>query len=272
MARLGTTLLNLGTWTDNENPGAGSQTVDNTGLNGDKIKLDLAVGTEHNADGTHKADKIDGPNLKTTVADGSSLEATGTPRKLQVKALGIKKGHINSDVADGTTIEKDVTSGVLQIKAGGVGAGKILGAGTGKAVDGTTIGLNASNELEIKDVGVTGPKISHDNTRSKIVLVFGINPASGVGMVDDITTSPSIGIPVRLAGCVTGVVAISTGASITSAALAYNAAGAYHFAANSKLTVSNPQGYVRVWINGATVYDMAVGEAPSIVSLDIEFD
>ena len=58
MPRVGTPNLNLGTYLDGEYPGAGSQSVDNDGLNGNVIKLDRAVGTEHNADGSHKANVI----------------------------------------------------------------------------------------------------------------------------------------------------------------------------------------------------------------------
>ena len=170
MARVGTAVLNLGMWLDADNPGAGSQSVDNTGLNGDKIKLETAIATEHNANGTHKDDKIDGPALKTTVADGSSIEATGTPRKLQLKALGIQKGHINSNVADADSLQKNGTSGALEIKA--VKAGKILGTGTGKAVDGATIGLNASNELEVKDAGITLAKLDATLKDSQSYLVY----------------------------------------------------------------------------------------------------
>jgi hypothetical protein len=153
MARVGTPLLNLGCWLDGENPGAGSQTVDNTGLNGNWIKLDTATGVGHNSDGSHKADSIDGPSLKTSAFDGSSLELVGSPRKGQVKPLGIHKGHIHSDVADGDSLQKNGTSGQLEIKA--VKAGKLLGTGTGKAVDDSTINLNASNELQAKPLGIT---------------------------------------------------------------------------------------------------------------------
>lgn len=170
MARIGTPLLNLGCWLDGENPGAGSQTVDNTGLNGNWIKLDTAVGMEHNPDGTHKPDKIDGPSLKTTVADGSSLEATGTPRKLQVKALGIQKGHINSNVADADSLQKNGTSGALEIKT--IKAGKLLGTGTGKAVDDSTINLNASNELQVKDLGIPMAKLATVLQQSWSYLIY----------------------------------------------------------------------------------------------------
>src|SRR3989304_9047637 len=93
MARLGTSNINLGTWLDGENPGAGSQSVDSTGLNGNWSKLDK-FGVEHNADGTHKAAVIDGANLKSTAADGSTLEQDATTKKLKIKDLGVSTGKI----------------------------------------------------------------------------------------------------------------------------------------------------------------------------------
>ena len=272
MARLGTTNLDLGTWLDNENPGAGSQTVDNTGLNGDKIKLDIAIGTEHNANGTHKADKIDGPSLKTTVADGSSIEATGTPRKLQVKALGIQNSHINSNVADADSLEKDGTSGKLQIKA--VKAGKILGVGTGKAVDGATIGLNSSNELEVKDNGVAAAKIAHDNTRTKLLLVFGVDGATNYGVINGVVTSASVGVPIERAGCVTAVTVVDTAGVVAGDTAAYNASGTNHFAAHSKITFQIDASVLIVKINGTGISDPVtapVGTA-ALVTIEIELD
>lgn len=274
MARLGTPNLNLGTWTDGENPGAGSQSVDNTGLNGDKIKIDTAVGTEHNADGTHKADKIDGPSLKTTVADGSSLEATGTPRKIQVKALGIQKGHINSNVADGDSLQKNGTSGALEIKT--IKAGKILGTGTGKAVDGSTIQLNGSNELELKDDGVTSAKISHDNTRTKLVLAFSIDPSTKYGVIGNVVTTASVGVPMPRAGCVTAVSATDIAGTTATDTAAYNVSGGNHFAAGAKITVlDDGTGILYVKVNGSSLGDPITGTTQALSSLatvEIEFD
>jgi hypothetical protein len=274
MARVGTTLLNLGTWLDGENPGAGSQSVDNTGLNGDKIKLDLAVGTEHNADGTHKADKIDGPSLKTTVADGSSLEATGTPRKLQVKALGIHKGHINTDVADADSLQKNGTSGALEIKA--VKAGKILGTGTGKAVDGTTIGLNVSNELEVKDLGITGAKISRDNMRTKIFIAFSIDGSTKYGVIGGVVTTAVIGLPMPRAGAVTAISAVTSSGVVVRGVAVYSATAGNHFAIGARLTVADDStGVTNVKLNGAIPEDCPVatgGETPVLVIVELELD
>lgn len=271
MARVGTTNLNLGTWLDAENPGAGSQTVDNTGLNGDKIKIDVAVGAEHNANGTHKDDKIDGPSLKTTVADGSSLEATGTPRKLQVKALGIQKGHINSNVADGDSLQKNGTSGALEIKT--IKAGKLLGSGAGKAVDGTTIGLNGSNELEVKDDGITAGKISHDNTARKHLFTFSIDSGTNYGVCNGIVTTAAIGIPMPRAGAVTGIAVCDSVGNVLTDSAAYTPSGANHFAQGAKIMVYHDAGVIFVKVNGSSLSDpIAGGDNGSIVTVEVEFD
>lgn len=114
MARVGTTNLNLGTWTDGENPGAGSQSVDSTGLNGNQIKLDNALGTQHNVDGTHKSDVIDGINIKASAVDGATLEttaATGT------KTIRVKDGGIGTaKIADAAITAVKLANNVIAAK------------------------------------------------------------------------------------------------------------------------------------------------------------
>ena len=273
MARVGTPNLNLGTWTDSENPGAGSQTVDSTGLNGDKIKLDTAVGTEHNADGTHKADKIDGPSLKTTVADGSTLQASGTPRKLSVKAEGIQGSHLNANVVDNDSLEVSAATGVKTVRIKTVKAGKILGAGTGKAVDGTTIGLNASNELEVKDAGLTATKLSHDNNARKIYLSFAIDDTTHYGVHNGLVTTAAIGVPMQRAGAVTGISVCGSDGNVNSDTVAYSASGANHFAAGAKITINEDATVISVKVNGSALAEPRAGHAtPSLVVVEIELD
>lgn len=276
MARVGTINLNLGTWLDAENPGAGSQTVDNTGLNGDKIKLDTAVGAEHNANGTHKDDKIDGPALKTTVADGSTLQASGTPRKLSVKDEGITGIKLNAGVVDNDSLEVSAATGAKTLRIKQIKAGKILGAGTGKAVDGTTIGLNGSNELEVKDDGVNAAKISHDNNRTKIFLTFSIDSSTKFGVVGNMITTAAIGVPMPRAGCVTGLSVTDAVGNVASDTAAYNVAGANHFAAGSKITVQDDgTGILYVKVNGSSLADPISGtatEVSSLVTVEIELD
>lgn len=128
MARIGTPLLGLGTWLDNENPGAGSQTVPNTGLNGNCLIIDVAVGTGHNADGSHKANIIKGSNLVQaggdSVVDGTTLEFNAN--KIRVKALAINGTHLNQtagQTVDGATLEFNTNA--IRVKALGIAAPQI---------------------------------------------------------------------------------------------------------------------------------------------------
>jgi hypothetical protein len=86
MARGTTPRLNLGVWDDGDNPGAGSKTeiTGNTGLNGNWLKIDLAVGTEHNADGTHKVGVIRAENLNDDVVDGVTIVRDAVTKKLKI--------------------------------------------------------------------------------------------------------------------------------------------------------------------------------------------
>lgn len=273
MARVSSGSLNLGLWLDGENPGAGSQSVDNTGLNGDKIKIQVAVGTGHNPDGSHKSDVIDGPSLKSTAFDGSSIELAGTPLRGQVKAQGIHKGHIHADVADGDSLQKNGTSGALEIKA--VKANKLLGSGTGKAVDGTTIGLNGSGELELKDAAVTATKTAHDNTRTKMLLTFSIDPTTKYGVIGNIVTSATVGVPMPRAGCVTAVSVVDSAGTVATDTAAYSASGANHFAAGAKITVlDDGTGILYVKVNGTSLGDPITGTTAlsSLATVEIEFD
>jgi len=274
MARVGTSNLNLGMWTDGENPGAGSQSVDSTGLNGDKIKLDTAVGAGHNADGSHKANIIDGPSLKTTVADGSTLQLTGSPLKLNVKGDGIQGTHLNANVVDNDSLEVSAPTGTKTLRIKTIKAGKILGTGTGKAVDGVSIGLNGSNELCVLDYGILSTKLAHSNTRTKILLVFGIDPSTGYGTVGNIVTTATVGVPIERAGCVTAVTVIDAAGTVAGATAVYNGAAANHFAAHSKITVYESAPEIDVLVNGSIVTGLTpeTAAAKKIVTVEIELD
>lgn len=137
MARVGTTNLNLGTWTDGENPGAGSQTIDNTGLNGNFIKLDTAIGTGHTTAGAHKEDSIHKAALHSDVVDGSTLEKDAVNEYLKVKALGITAAQIATDAVETAKIkDANVTAAKLatdsvetaKIKDANVTAAKLVDA------------------------------------------------------------------------------------------------------------------------------------------------
>ena len=115
----------LGVWDDGDDAGAGTKGVtvaaSGTGLNANWETLDVAVGTEHNADGTHKANKIKGSNLIQTGADscvdGSSLEFYAN--KARVKALGITTAMIAVDAVDKTKLAADCAGTGLDQDADG---------------------------------------------------------------------------------------------------------------------------------------------------------
>lgn len=102
-------------WNDNDNPGAGTKGVTKasggTGLNSCWSTLDVAVGTEHNANGTHKNDKITGANLNANVVDGATLEVSaGTGTKvIRIKDAGVTMAKIAQ--AGATTGQAIVWSG-----------------------------------------------------------------------------------------------------------------------------------------------------------------
>jgi hypothetical protein len=102
MSRANTPGGYLFVWDDGDNPGAGSKTLSKTaggtGLNANFIEIENGLFTEHNANGTHKNDKIDGASLKSTVADGSTLEfsASSGSKALRAKDGGITLVKISS--------------------------------------------------------------------------------------------------------------------------------------------------------------------------------
>lgn len=147
MARVGTPNLNLGTFVDGENPGAGDQVTDNTGLNGNWIKIDTAIGAEHNTNGTHKDDKIAGSSLKAAIADGSTLEfsAPTGAKVIRVKDAGI-------------TAAKMVNAGVFTGDAGSTFPVVTIGAG---AITATKLASDAVETAKIKDANVTTEKLEY---------------------------------------------------------------------------------------------------------------
>jgi hypothetical protein len=157
MARVATPNLSLGTWLDGENPGAGSQTVDSTGLNGNAIKLDTAVGVAHTTAGAHKSGVIDGPNLAATAVDASSIQLAGAPLKLSVKALGI----VASMIAAGAVIAGKLADGAVEQAsriADGIITGAKLAAGTITTDKIASGGVQTAN---IADANVTTAKLEY---------------------------------------------------------------------------------------------------------------
>lgn len=131
MSRTPTTGGLLNVWDDGDDPLAGTKGVSKasggTGLNANFEQLDSTILAEHNINGTHKTDKIDGPNLKTTVADASTIQLTGSPLKLNVKDDGITGAKIAAAFADGTTLETSAPTGAktIRVKDGGISAAKL---------------------------------------------------------------------------------------------------------------------------------------------------
>ncbi len=150
MARLGTPNLGLGTWLDNEYPGAGSQTVPNTGLNGNWLILDTSVGLEHNADGSHKANVIKGSNLvqsgANSTVDGATVEFNAN--KIRVKANGLNGTHLNQtagQTVDGSTLE--FNSNAIRVKSGGIAAAQLA--------------TDAVETAKIKNANITTEKLEY---------------------------------------------------------------------------------------------------------------
>ena len=161
MARIGTPNLNLGTWLDNENPGAGAQNADSNGLNGNWIKLDNAF-ANINPDGSLKASVVDGVNLKSTCVDGSTIVQNGGTKKLEVPAGGIQLANLNANVADGVYIQlggygltlKALSITAAEIANHTIGATQIDTLSAYRVNDGATIGINGSSQLCVNPNGI----------------------------------------------------------------------------------------------------------------------
>ena len=196
MSRVATSNLGLGTFLDGENPGAGSQTIRSTGLNDLAVELDIAVGTEHNADGTHKANKIDKAQLKTTVADGSTIEKDATVG-LRVKDAGITAAKLAANaiaVGDDTVQAKAIAAPMLADGCIDVGGLKIA-AGALKAADYGALSVTAaaiaantitSDKLEYKTLrGYLNQASTGDPVLTIVKNTLGYTPTvsrTGVGV------------------------------------------------------------------------------------------
>jgi hypothetical protein len=264
-------------WDDGDNPGAGSKTVDSHGLNGNFIRHSVAIKAEHTeGTGVHKDSIIGKNNLKSNCVDGVTLELDPT-NGLQVKASGISKLKLNDDVADGVTLERDSVSHQLQIKA--VTAGKIKGSGTGKAVDGTTITLNGSNELQVADDAATAPKISHDNTARKNVFVFTIATGQTYGYINNVLCTASWGMPMPRSGYITKISSKQEDGTLSAKSQNYSSGGTAstgRFNAGDSLSCRTyAAAAVQALIAGTVVAspmqpDYTSGQA--FVTVEVEFD
>ena len=277
MARIGTSNLNLGTWAEGEHPGAGSQTeATGSGLNENWLVLDAAVGVGHTTAGAHKSNVITGANLVQTgtgkVADDSTLEFAAN--MLQVKDAGISGAKLGLTAADGTTLE--VASSAMRIKDGGVIAGKLLGSGSGKAVDNVGIGLNGSNELQLLDDGITASKICHDNARTKVCVAFGGRSSTWMYLSYQLC-SATVGWIAPRAGCITAISCVDTTGKKFHEDYAYSTTSSQHFVKGSILSGYNDAtgdwtGIAKDGVQCAAFNSMDGDEQLGVLVMEVEFD
>lgn len=264
MARIATTNLSLGTWAEGENPGAGSQTVqDNAGLNHNWLKLDAVIGAEHGSAGTHNNDVIGGASIKNTIVDGTTLVASASTG---AKTFGVATGGIGS----------------TQLASGAVTSGKL---GTG-AVDATALASNAVTEAKINaaavtntklgDDAVTSAKISHDNTRTKVCFVFTVvTDAQQYAYIGNVQCTATYGLPMPRAGSITKHSVCNNGGVVVSATSTY---GTTTFAAGDKIQLYMNQAAadtMQVKINDTTKSALSLESSGSgnwISTIEVEFD
>jgi hypothetical protein len=263
MSRVATTNLALGTWTDGENPGAGSQSVDSTGLNGNFIKIDTAVGTGHTTAGAHKAHVITGENLHAGVVDGATMDYDTSSHYLKVKALGIAAAQLNTDAVE-----------TLKIKDANVTAAKLA--------------TDAVETAKIKDAQVTHAKmaadaiesdnISHDNNRTKqcFVMTFEANVLKIGGL--STVTHPNIGIPMPRAGSITRISVCSSAGVVVKDSEVY---GTTHFAIDDRLSCTWSQDgggdpiEIQPTVNGSAWNPLASCASTmtnAVITIEVEFD
>lgn len=191
MARVGTAALNLGMWLDGENPGAGSQSVDNTGLNGNWQKLETAIATEHNANGTHKAASILKGYLHSAVADGATLELDATAG-LRIKDLGVSSGKIAANAVIAGKLADGAVDTAGRLAANVVTTAKILDANVTTA--------------KIADGNVTAAKLAHDNNARKLYLHGIIKSTTTYLRLSDVADTHNFRM--LRAGAITGISAV----------------------------------------------------------------
>ncbi len=279
MSRVTTSNLSLGAWDEGDNPGAGSKTVasGNTGLNGNWLILDAAVGVGHNADGTHKADTIDGPNLKTSVADASTIQLTGSPLKLNIKDDGVTGAKIAAAFADGSTLETSAATGskTIRIKDAGVTKSKLAST----VADGTTIELDATDGLRIKADGVTAAKMAHDNPRLRESFTFAFAQGDSYGKYGGVTCGATFGIPMRHAGMIVEMLYRTSDGDTGSDSQSYASSGA---ASTGRVAAGDPLscawGEARIAGTAVTALDFggsvtAIGDSGyGFLTIVVEFD
>lgn len=160
MARIGSNdWLDVGTWADEEDPGAGAQDFVNghtgTGLNGNWVKIWKAITSFFNGYGIVKDGVIDKNHLKTTVADGSTIERHATAG-LRVMAAGIGTNQIANAAVTQQKIANSAV-GANQIADDAITAGKIAAG----AVDDTALQAGSVTNTKIAAGAVTTDKLEY---------------------------------------------------------------------------------------------------------------
>lgn len=268
MSRTATSNLALGCFDEGDNPGAGSKTVvsANVGLNGNWLILDAAVGVGHTAAGAHRADVIDGPNLKTTTADGSTIQLTGSPLKLNVKDLGITTGKIADDAVTAAKIADGAIDAAAKLASDVVTTAKILDANV-------TLGKLAADSVD-------STKMAHDNKRVRQLLTFVCVDGDTHHRHNGVATESAYGPPMPHSGMIVEAYLAYSGGDSDSDTQAYAASGAAstgRFAAGDKISVA---AVADIRINGTTVTALDFGgSVPPIpdsgsvfLTLVLEFD
>lgn len=273
MSRGTTTNLSLGVWDDGDNPGAGSKTVisGNTGLNMNWLRVDETIGGEHNTNGTHKDDKINGNSIKQSATDGTTLttnNATGA------KVLKIADGGVGATQLADTSITNVKISNqtILPAKLDSSSAisGYPLTAGA------TTPSYAQLGTTGIADDAITAAKISHDNNRTKnIYTCIFDSTLTGYAKHNNIIFTASLGIPTSEAGSITRVSRCTSTGSIATQSAVYSTGGATHFAQGQRLSVHHdstvPNITARINDSIALTLEATITN-PTMVEVEVEFD
>lgn len=258
--------LGMGTWADEDDPGAGSQTFSTghsgTGLNANFIKVWKAITSILSAYGTLKDNIVTGAMIHSGAADGSTLEKSGS--SFRVKDAGIAAAKLASDAVTTTKVlDANITAAKLASDAV------------------TTLKIADSNvtTAKVADDAITPAKISHDNARTKVCFTFTGNDGNDFSYHGNVACSASIGIVMPRNGCVTSFTVVQTNGTTYSVTVAYSTVAANHFGAGAKLAVFEDSGnkYYQVLLNATAVTALNLTYAPAgqdvkIALVEVEFD
>jgi len=272
MARAGSgDSFDIGTWADGDNPGAGSQNFavfSDTGLNGNFKRFWRAIKLLLKVDGTLNDDQIDGNAIKASAVDGSTLEtsaATGA-KTLRVKDGGIVAAKIGAGAVITAKLATDSVDNTILKDDASVDANRAV----------TTDHLRDASVTAAKlaSDSVTAPKITHDNNRTKFLLVFTLNSLTGTvyGFVNNIQLTALLGIPMPRAGSITRAKVIEGNGTVYTVSYNY---GIKTFAVDAKMQGNFDDGIGVYWryVGGA---DEVISSTPTttncIIVLEGEFD